>query len=36
MGFFYGVGFHEFCAEFFGAGEIIDVDFEEVLEGLIG
>ena len=29
------MGFHEFGAEVFGAREVIDVDFEEVLEGLI-
>lgn len=36
MGFCDGVGFHELGAEFFGAREVINVDFEEVFEGLVG
>ena len=29
------MGFHEFGAEVFGAGEIVDVDFEEMLERFV-
>ena len=31
-----GVGFHEFGSEFFGAGEVVDINFEEMLEGFVG
>ena len=34
-GFGDGVSFHEFCAEVRGAGEVVDVDFEEMFHGLV-
>ncbi len=30
------MSFHEFGAKFFSAREVVDVDFEEMLEGFVG
>ena len=30
------MGFHQFGAEFFGTREVVDVDFEEMLQRFIG
>ena len=35
MGFGDGVCFHEFGAEVFGTREVVDVDFEKMLQGFV-